>query len=396
MSSGKLSFDNTKFISEDEHKILSQRCNPQKGDLLISKVGTTGIPLIIDTEKQFDIFVSLALIKFFNNLIDSEFLVSAIKTPFVQEQVKGNTRGVGNKNWVLTAISRTLFVIPPFKEQRRIVAALRKLSPILERYENSQNTLNLLNENIKPILKKSLLLEAIQGRLVAQCENDEPASVLLEKIRVEKERLVKNGKLKKSTLKDTVIFKGDDNKYFEKRGNDVVSIDDEIPFDIPNSWNWVRLGTIYSHCTGKALNSSNRKGNVLEYITTSNLYWNKFVLGELRSMPFTDEELEKCTVIKGDLLVCEGGDFGRAAIWNYDYEMRIQNHIHKLRGFIPLCTMFFYFVFYLYKHSGLIGGKGIGIQGLSSGALHKLLVPLPPIAEQEKIVKAIDRLWQVL
>ena len=113
-------------------------------------------------------------------------------------------------------------------------------------------------------------------------------------------------------------------------------------------------------------------------------------------MPFTDEELEKCTVVKGDLLICEGGDIGRAAIWNFDYEMRIQNHIHKLRGFVQLCTMFFFYVFFLYKHCGLIGGKGIGIQGLSSGALHKLLVPLPPISEQERIVKAIDRLWQVL
>ena len=172
--------------------------------------------------------------------------------------------------------------------------------------------------------------------------------------------------------------------------------DDEIPFDIPTRWNWVRLGTIFNHCTGKALNSSNSKGIILEYITTSNLYWNRFVLGELRTMPFTNEELEKCTVVKGDLLICEGGDIGRAAIWSFDYEMRIQNHIHKLRGFVQLCTMFFYYVFFLYKHCGLIGGKGIGIQGLSAGALHKLLVPLPPISEQERIVKAIDKLWQVL
>lgn len=112
-------------------------------------------------------------------------------------------------------------------------------------------------------------------------------------------------------------------------------------------------------------------------------------------MFFTSEELEKCTVTKGDLLVCEGGDIGRAAIWNYDYEIRIQNHIHKLRPYVPVCTKYFYYVFYLYKHTGLIGGKGIGIQGLSSSALHKLIIPIPPIEEQTRIVKRVDQLFQL-
>lgn len=107
-------------------------------------------------------------------------------------------------------------------------------------------------------------------------------------------------------------------------------------------------------------------------------------------MPFTDDELEKCTVKKGDLLICEGGDIGRSAIWNYDYDIRIQNHIHRLRAFTPVCTRFFYYTLYLYKHIGLIGGKGIGIQGLSSNALHKLLLPLPPISEQQRIVNKIE------
>ena len=147
---------------------------------------------------------------------------------------------------------------------------------------------------------------------------------------------------------------------------------------------------MYQHNTGKALNGANQKGVAYEYITTSNLYWNYFVLDKLRAMPFTDEELEKCTVKKGDLLVCEGGDIGRSAIWNFDYDIRIQNHIHRLRPYVPLCSLFFYYALYLYKHIGLIGGKGIGIQGLSSNALHRLLLPLPSIAEQERIVDKIE------
>lgn len=115
-------------------------------------------------------------------------------------------------------------------------------------------------------------------------------------------------------------------------------------------------------------------------------------MDKLREMPFTESEVKKCIVIKGDLLVCEGGDIGRAAIWDYDTPMRIQNHIHRLRPYFPICIRFFYYVFYLYKHAGLIGGKGIGIQGLSSNAIHQLLIPLPPLAEQERIVDMIKRI----
>ena len=390
MSSGKLSFSNTKFISEEEHKILSARCCPEYGDLLISKVGTTGIPLIIDTDKEFSIFVSLALIKFFPNHIDSKFLIHLINSPLVQEQVKRDTRGVGNKNWVLTAISNTLLAIPPLVEQKRIVSKIEEIMPIADKYEKSQEALDRLNTDVFDKLKKSVLQEAIQGKLVPQDSNDEPTSVLLERIKAEKTKLFKEGKLKKKDLVDSVIFKGDDNKYYEKIGSQVACIDDEIPFEIPANWEWVRLGTLYQHNTGKALNGANQKGVAYEYITTSNLYWNYFVLDKLRTMPFTDEELEKCTVKKGDLLVCEGGDIGRSAIWNFDYDIRIQNHIHRLRPYAPLGSLFFYYVLYLYKHIGLIGGKGIGIQGLSSNALHRLLLPLPSIAEQERIVDKIE------
>ena len=169
-----------------------------------------------------------------------------------------------------------------------------------------------------------------------------------------------------------------------------------MPFDIPDTWEWVRLGTVFSHNTGKALNASNRSGQLLSYITTSNLYWNRFELDSLRQMYFTDSEIEKCTATKGDLLVCEGGDIGRASIWPYDYDIRIQNHIHRLRAYIPVCAEYYYYLFYLYKHVGWIGGKGIGIQGLSANALHSLLFPLPPLNEQQRIVDHIKEIEPIL
>ena len=134
----------------------------------------------------------------------------------------------------------------------------------------------------------------------------------------------------------------------------------------------------------------------MTYITTSNLYWDRFELDQLKRMLFTDSEIDKCTVTKGDLLVCEGGDIGRSAIWNYEYPMRIQNHIHRLRSYIKLHTKFFYYVLYLYKQIGMIGGKGIGIQGLSASALHNILLPLPPLNEQSRIISKIEQTLPIL
>ena len=240
-------------------------------------------------------------------------------------------------------------------------------------------------------LKNSILLMAVQGKLVPQDPNDEPASVLLERIHAEKERLIKEKKIKREK-NPSVIFKGADNTPYEKIGDEVRSLADEVPFNIPDSWEWVRLGELFQHNTGKALNAANRTGQLKQYITTSNLYWDRFELDNLKEMYFSESEIEKCTVIKGDLLVCEGGDIGRASIWSYDYPMCIQNHIHRLRAYVPLCIRFFYYLFDLYKHIGWIGGKGIGIQGLSSNAIHSLLFPLPPLAEQHRIVETIDKL----
>ena len=242
-------------------------------------------------------------------------------------------------------------------------------------------------------LRKSILQQAIQGKLVPQDPNDEPASVLLERIREEKARLVEEKKIKKEK-NPSVIFRGEDNSYYEKftLSGEVKCIDEEIPFEIPNGWEWCIIGNLFNHNNGKQLNRSNSSGELMSYITTSNLYWNGFILNNLKKMPFEIKEIERCQAIKGDLLVCEGGDIGRSCIWENDEPIMLQNHIHKLRAYLPLCTRYFYYIFYLYNLSGLIGGKGIGIQGFSSQTLHTTRVPLPPLAEQQRIVEKIEKL----
>ena len=268
--------------------------------------------------------------------------------------------------------------LPPLAEQKRIVAKIEELMPLVEEYDKAQTKLDDLNKRLPEALKKSILQEAIMGKLVAQDPNDEPASVLLQRIRAEKEQLVKDGKLKKKDLITTPIT------------------DEEKPFEIPESWEWCRLGEIFSHNNGKQLNRADTQGEFHEYITTSNLYWDRFDLKEVRQMLFTEEELKRCTATKGDLLVCEGGDVGRSAIWNYDYDICIQNHIHRVRAYLPLCTRYFLYLLMFNKSIGLIGGKGIGIQGFSSKALHNTIVALPPLSEQHRIVAKIEELFGTL
>ena len=222
-------------------------------------------------------------------------------------------------------------------------------------------------------LKKSILQYAIEGKLVAQDSQDEPASELLKRIKAEKERLIKEGKIKKEKPLQQIPI-------------------EERPFAIPTNWKWVRLGEIFQHNTGKALNSSKTDGIKFSYITTSNLYWNDFKLDNIREMYFSKTEVEKYTVKRGDLLVLEGGDIGRAAIWNKDYSICIQNHIHRLRPYVCICIKFFYYLLLLYKLIGFIDGKGIGIKGLSSNALHIIPFPLPPLAEQKRIVEKLEEI----
>ena len=372
MSSGKLDFSRCKYISEQEHQELYSRCNPELGDLLVTKVGTTGIPVIVDTDLPFSLFVSVALFKFNQHLIYNKFLQILINAPLVQKQVAENTRGVGNKNWVMRDIANTIIVLPPLAEQKRIVDKIEELLPYFDRYEQTWSKLEKFNGRFPEDMKKSLLQYAIQGKLVEQRPEEGTAEELFEQIQEEKHRLIKEKTLPEIT-------------------------DDEKPFDIPESWKWVRVGEIFAHNTGKAMNSSakkvNKAGAKRKFITTSNLYWNSFDFSSVKEMFFSDDELERCTVRKGDLLMCEGGAYyGRTAIWNYDYDICFQNHIHRLRSYKPVELLFFYHLFYFYKSMNMMKAKGTAMPGLSSQTLHQMVLPLPPLSEQKRIVEKLERL----
>ena len=244
-------------------------------------------------------------------------------------------------------------------------------------------------------LKNSILQWAIQGKLVPQDSNDEPASVLLDKIRQEKERLIKEKKIK-CDKNASIIYRGEDNSYYEKilATGEVKCIDEEVPFEIPQGWEWTRIGNIFNHTSGKQQSSSNKGGGTPQkFITTSNLYWGHFILDNVKVMNFTDEEIKTCSATKGDLLVCEGGaGYGRSAIWNEDYDICLQNHVHRLRPCVSgICEYVYHFI-YLLKESNNLASVGTAMPGLSANRLKGLLLPFPPLSEQRRIVTKLAEL----
>ena len=345
-----------------------------KGDLLITCKGTIGEMVFNNIG---DIHIARQIMSIRCIGANSLFIMLVLKyyVSQLQSGAKSFIPGISRDD-----ILKLSFIMPPLAEQTRIVNRVEELFEQVDIIEQNQADIDTLYDEFR---KRTLTL-AIQGKLVPQDPNDEPASVLLERIRAEKK-----AKLGKKYV-DSYIYKGDDNCYYEKVKDSAKEISEEIPFEIPEGWRWIRVDNLFQHNTGKALNSSNSQGVLHPYITTSNVCWGQFSLDRIKEMLFTQDEFAKYSITPGDLLVCEGGDVGRAAIWRKDIPMCIQNHIHRLRAYYPVCTAFYYFAFYAYKSIGLIGGKGIGIQGLSSGALGKLIFPLPPLAEQERIVKQVE------
>ncbi|WP_432952918.1 restriction endonuclease subunit S [Treponema vincentii] len=291
-------------------------------------------------------------------------------------------------------IKNILIPLPPLSEQHRIVTAIEAIFTQIELLEQNKADLQTAVKQAK----SKILDLAIHGKLVPQDPADEPASVMLERLRAEKEAKIAAGEIKRSKNDSYIYRNPTDNCYYQKFTDGYeADISDEIPFDVPDGWAWCRLGEIYYHTTGKALKKSNEKGSLKKYITTSNLYWDTFDLSEVRTMYFTDDELDKYTIKKGDLVLCNGGDVGRAAIWSYDKDICYQNHISRMRPKTNgIENRFFLYVLKFYKEQNMLKGKGIGISSLSASDLLSVIIPLPSLFEQQRIVAKIEELFAKL
>lgn len=375
MSNGFLSLENTKYISEEEHKELYARCNPEKGDLILSKVGTTGVPAIVDTTEPFSLFVSVALLKFDCKCIDVEFLYYMLMSPLVQAQATENTRGVGNKNWVLDAIASTMVVLPPLVEQKRIVAKIEELLPLVDRYAASYEKLEQFNAKFPEDMKKSILQYAIQGKLVEQRPEEGTAEELYRQIQTEKKRLIKEGKIKK-----------------EKPLPEIA--EDEIPFDIPESWKWCRLSDVIDVRDGTH-DSPKYVPVGIPLVTSKNLVNGVIDYGNVKYI--TQEDADKINVRSmvddDDILFAMIGSIGNPVLVKKDREFCIKNMALFKRFANTDISMRYVYWFLFYAQYKLKKEASGGVQSfISLSRFREYLIPLPPVAEQNRIVAKLEEI----
>ena len=292
-----------------------------------------------------------------------------------------------------------LIPIPPRVEQMRIANKFAELVPYIERYSYSQDNLDLLNKSIGDLLKKSILQEAIQGKLVSQVAEEGTAQELLEEIRQEKQRLVKEGKLKKSALTDSVIYKGDDNKYYEQVGNGNVDITEEIPFDLPDSWAWVRFGQYVRMSIGKTPPRGETK-----YWTNGKYPWVSISdMSDYGAITTTKESVSEYAKSLfgeispvGTLIMSFKLTVGRTSLLNTS-----AYHNEAIISIYPFGDKNYQARNYLFHILPIISNLGDfkdAIKGktLNSKSLNNLLLPLPPLNEQGRIVAIIEQLFDKL
>lgn len=331
-------------------------------------------------------------------MAESYFLYAYFASPTVQSVIEDKAEGsTKQKELYVDTIKEYLIPFPPISEQKRIIKKIDEVLPEVFKYGKSQERLDSLNSELKDKIKKSILQEAIQGRLLPQDPNDEPASALIDRIRIEKQKLLKEGKLKTKDIVESSIFKGEDNKYYEKIGNKCLDINEEVPFDIPESWVWVRLASIANLYTGNSISETEKRvryTNVAgkKYIGTKDVGFDHSINYD-NGVAIPAKYLPDFRIApSGSVLMCiEGGSAGRKiAILEKDVCFG-----NKLCCFAPYAEIAQYIYYYLQSptffdvfqrnKTGIIGG-------VSVNTLKDLLIALPPKDEQIRIVAKIQSL----
>ena len=293
-------------------------------------------------------------------------------------------------------IQHCLFPLPPLAEQQRIVAKIEELMPLVEQYGKAQSELEALNSNIREQLKKSILQYAIEGKLVPQCEKDGTAEGLLQEIQAEKQRFYAEGKLKKKDLTHSTIFRGEDNKYYEQIGRDTIDISNEILFDLPCSWQWVRFGQIVRMSIGK----TPARGEV-SYWSKATIPW--VSISDMTNSEHINKTKEKISVAAssvmgeispvGSLLMSFKLTVGRTSILNIDAYHN--EAIISIYPFIDDKYALRDYLFYTLPFLSNMGDSKDAIKGktLNSKSLKSLLIPLPPLREQRCIINRLEELY---
>ena len=373
---------NTKKVSEQEAEKHKRLLNSTT--VLVSINGTLGNVAFYNGEN-----VILGKSACYFNLmgnIDKQYIKHILETEYFTEYAKNVATGSTIKNVPLAGMRNFLIPVPPITEQHRIILAMVRLAHSIDRYNDAQTKLDLLNNVLNEKLKKSVLQEAIQGKLVPQIAEEGTAKELLELIKAEKQKLVKEGKLKKSALATSVIFRGDDNRYYTSKNKDTICIDDEIPFEIPDSWVWVRFGTIMINRDRERIPLSVAQRQFLS--KRYDYYGASGVIDKVDRYLF-DKEL---------LLIGEDGAnllnrstpiafIAKGKYW-------VNNHAHVLDVYDGV--MLKYIALYINSISLVPYVTGTAQPKMNQEKMNSILIALPPQKEQQRIVAQIEKLFEQL
>ena len=362
----------------------------EEGDLLITCKGTIGTMAFNNIGS---IHIARQIMAIHSKDVDLHYLklYFELNIGTLESQANSMIPGISRE-----VVLNSLVPIPPLQEQIKIVEKSNSLMPLVSKYSFAQGKLNLLNNVIKNKLEKTILQEAIKGKLVPQIAEEGTAHELLEQIKAEKQKLVKEGKLKKSALATSVIFRGDDNKYYEQIGKNCVDITEEIPFEIPNNWIWTRMGQIGDWGAG----STPQRGNQDYY--GGNILWLK--TGELNNDIVYDTEekitqraFQDCSLRMnkiGDVLIAMyGATIGKLAI--VGKELTTNQACCGCTPYVVYNWFLFYFLM-ASRDSFIKKGEGGAQPNISRVKLVEHLIPLPPLNEQKRIVKRIETLFEQL
>ena len=359
------------------------------GDILYSKLRPYLLKIIIADE---DGICTSEIVPFrlYGNIY-SKYIVYTLKSPFVDSYINSVTYGVKMPRAGTDTMINLYLPLPPLSEQYRIVAKLQELEPLIEKYRIAEEQLHELNYNIKEQLKKSILQYAIEGKLVPQDPNDEPASVLLERIRKEKEMLIAEGKIKKDNI-ESVIYRRD-NSYYEKQGKNEACIDELISFDIPNNWIWTRLSSITNTLGGYAFKSAEYTNTGVRVIRISD-FDNDGILDDEYKYYHEEEALNKYLLKENDILLCmTGGTVGKVCVNNKKTKQYLNQRVAAIRTSDLIYYRYIYKVITSNYIQNIINkSKTSTNDNISMDTINDFLIPLPPFNEQIRICEAIDKI----
>ena len=376
----------------------------KENDILFARTGgTVGKSFLVQSVPEPAIYAGYLIRTRYSKELCPQYLKSFMESRLYWEQLKSGTIATAQPNCNGKTLGKMLLPIPPKAEQSRLVQKLASFTPIFQRYAKTQQDLDNLNESIDDKLKKSILQEAIQGRLVPQITEEGTAQELLEQIKLEKLHLLKEGKLKKSALVDSVIYKGDDNKYFEKNGKTEQDITDEIPFEIPNNWEWCRIGSVLNIWSARRVHEKDWRTSGIPFYRAREI--SKMAdCGHVDNDLFIEQslydEFSKSGVPQiGDLMMTAVGTLGKT------YVVETKNPFYYKDGSV-LCIgnpfrlnpyyLKLFFESFAFTNQYLSESDGTTVATLTMVRLNRYLIPIPPLMEQTRIVEKIKAVTSIM